>query len=143
GGGANGAEQASEYQQAVSARHSAEEEHVAVEKPFDKALGDAHARYEAERQEYVRTIDQIREQLDKAPQEFQGRFEEILAKYRQVCAAEREEVVGAGGLHIVGTERHESRRIDNQLRGRARRQGDPGPPPLFLSLPHALRRNLR
>jgi preprotein translocase SecA subunit len=134
GGGADGAEQASEYQQAVAARHSAEEEHVAVEKPFEKALGDAHGRYEAQRQEYVRTIDQIREQLDKAPQEFQGRFEEILAKYKQVCAGEREEVVGAGGLHIVGTERHESRRIDNQLRGRAGRQGDPGSSRFFLSL---------
>jgi preprotein translocase SecA subunit len=134
GGDADGAGLAAEYQQAVAARRVAEEEHVAVEKPFEKALGDAHSRYESRRQEYVRTIDQIREQLDKAPQEFQGRFEEILVKYKQVCAQEREQVVGAGGLHIVGTERHESRRIDNQLRGRAGRQGDPGSSRFFLSL---------
>jgi preprotein translocase SecA subunit len=134
GDGPQGAGQAAEYQQAVATRYAAEEEHIAVEKPFEKALGDAHARYEAQRQEYVRTIDQIREQLDKAPQEFQGRFEEILAKYKEVCAAEREQVVSAGGLHIVGTERHESRRIDNQLRGRSGRQGDPGSTRFFLSL---------
>ncbi len=132
-GGANGGG-ASEYQQAVEARHGAEEEFLAVEQPFEKALGEAHSRYEAQRQEYVRTIDEIREQLDKAPQEFQERFAGILAKYKQVCAEEHEQVTTAGGLHIVGTERHESRRIDNQLRGRAGRQGDPGSSRFFLSL---------
>ena len=50
------------------------------------------------------------------------------------CEANKEEVLAAGGLHIVGTERHESRRIDNQLRGRAGRQGDPGSSRFFLSL---------
>ena len=50
------------------------------------------------------------------------------------CADEREKVVAAGGLHILGTERHESRRIDNQLRGRSGRQGDPGSSQFFLSL---------
>jgi preprotein translocase subunit SecA len=53
-------------------------------------------------------------------------YEQALAKYRETAAREHEEVVAAGGLHITGTERHESRRIDNQLRGRAGRQGDPG-----------------
>jgi preprotein translocase SecA subunit len=125
---------AARYQEAVTARHAAEEEHLAVEKPFEKALADAHGRYEAQRQQYVRAIDEIREQLDKAPQEFQGRFDEILEKYKQICAEEREQVSAAGGLHIVGTERHESRRIDNQLRGRAGRQGDPGSSRFFLSL---------
>ena len=48
--------------------------------------------------------------------------------------AERLEVISLGGLHVVGTERHESRRIDNQLRGRAGRQGDPGSTRYFLSL---------
>ncbi len=56
------------------------------------------------------------------------------------CSAEREEVRAAGGLHIVGTERHESRRIDNQLRGRAGRQGDPGSSRFFLSLEDDLMR---
>ena len=134
GRGSNGTDRAAEYQHAADTRHAADDEYVAVEKPFEKALADAHARYEVARQEYVAAIDQIREQLDKAPQEFQGRFEEILANYKTVCSGEREQVVAAGGLHIVGTERHESRRIDNQLRGRAGRQGDPGSTRFFLSL---------
>jgi preprotein translocase subunit SecA len=57
-----------------------------------------------------------------------------LAEFEAQCAKEREQVVTAGGLHILGTERHESRRIDNQLRGRAGRQGDPGSSQFFLSL---------
>jgi preprotein translocase subunit SecA len=61
-------------------------------------------------------------------------FEATLAKFEAQCAAERKEVLEAGGLHILGTERHESRRIDNQLRGRAGRQGDPGSSQFFLSL---------
>ena len=59
---------------------------------------------------------------------------EACKKYEAQCAAEREEVVGAGGLHILGTERHEARRIDNQLRGRSGRQGDPGSSRFYLSL---------
>ena len=62
------------------------------------------------------------------------KFERALEKYLAQCAAEREEVLKAGGLHILGTERHESRRIDNQLRGRSGRQGDPGSSRFFLSL---------
>jgi len=61
-------------------------------------------------------------------------FQEALAKFREQCAAERERVLEAGGLHILGTERHESRRIDNQLRGRSGRQGDPGSSQFYLSL---------
>jgi preprotein translocase subunit SecA len=61
-------------------------------------------------------------------------FEEQLEKAKRVVAEEHKEVVAAGGLHILGTERHESRRIDNQLRGRAGRQGDPGASRFFLSL---------
>jgi preprotein translocase subunit SecA len=61
-------------------------------------------------------------------------FQTALAKYRAQCTAEREEVLKAGGLHILGTERHESRRIDNQLRGRSGRQGDPGSSQFYLSL---------
>lgn len=58
----------------------------------------------------------------------------MLEKYKQACAAEKEEVLKSGGLYIIGTERHESRRIDNQLRGRSGRQGDPGLTRFFLSL---------
>ncbi len=61
-------------------------------------------------------------------------WEETLAKYRSQTEKEHDEVVGLGGLHIVGTERHDSRRIDNQLRGRAGRQGDPGSSRFYLSL---------
>jgi preprotein translocase subunit SecA len=63
-----------------------------------------------------------------------GDFEAIHARFGVECAAERREVLEAGGLHILGTERHESRRIDNQLRGRSGRQGDPGSSQFFLSL---------
>jgi preprotein translocase subunit SecA len=62
------------------------------------------------------------------------KFQEALAKYKTQCAAERERVLAAGGLHILGTERHESRRIDNQLRGRSGRQGDPGSSRFYMSL---------
>jgi preprotein translocase subunit SecA len=61
-------------------------------------------------------------------------FQAALAKYTDQCKAEREKVLEAGGLHILGTERHESRRIDNQLRGRSGRQGDPGSSRFYMSL---------
>ncbi|HEX9020018.1 MAG TPA: preprotein translocase subunit SecA, partial [Nitrospirota bacterium] len=57
-----------------------------------------------------------------------------LEQFKAQCASEKEKVVGAGGLHILGTERHEARRIDNQLRGRSGRQGDPGSSRFYLSL---------
>jgi preprotein translocase subunit SecA len=68
------------------------------------------------------------------------RYREALAKYRTQCTAERERVLAAGGLHILGTERHEARRIDNQLRGRSGRQGDPGSSRFYLSLEDDLMR---
>jgi preprotein translocase subunit SecA len=61
-------------------------------------------------------------------------YEAALAEAKEITAADHEAVVTAGGLHIIGTERHESRRIDNQLRGRAARQGDPGSSRFYLSL---------
>src|SRR5438445_7275111 len=85
-------------------------------------------------------VEEVREQLDKAPAENRQRFDETLSKYNRVCAEERERVIAAGGLHILGTERHESRRIDNQLRGRAGRQGDPGSSRFYLSLEDDLMR---
>ncbi|HVP51740.1 MAG TPA: preprotein translocase subunit SecA [Terriglobales bacterium] len=68
------------------------------------------------------------------------KWEEILAKYKGQTDAEHDEVVALGGLHILGTERHEARRIDNQLRGRAGRQGDPGSSRFYLSLEDDLMR---
>ena len=61
-------------------------------------------------------------------------YKEVLDKYIAQCEAEKEKVKAIGGLYILGTERHESRRIDNQLRGRAGRQGDPGESQFYLSL---------
>ncbi len=59
---------------------------------------------------------------------------------KQACAADREQVIAAGGLHVLGTERHEARRIDNQLRGRSGRQGDPGSSRFYISLEDDLMR---
>ena len=67
-------------------------------------------------------------------------YRQLLAKYEQQCADEHRRVVELGGLHIIGTERHESRRIDNQLRGRSGRQGDPGSSRFFCSLEDDLMR---
>lgn len=74
---------------------------------------------------------------DEATEE---QFEEQLEKAKRVVEEEHRAVVAAGGLHILGTERHESRRIDNQLRGRAGRQGDPGSSRFVLSLEDDLMR---
>jgi preprotein translocase subunit SecA len=65
-------------------------------------------------------------------------YAQALEEATRDCAADHDRVVAAGGLHIVGTERHDARRIDNQLRGRAGRQGDPGSSRFFLSLEDAL-----
>jgi preprotein translocase subunit SecA len=69
-----------------------------------------------------------------------AQYEQIFADFKRQCDAEHEKVVALGGLHIIGTERHEARRIDNQLRGRAGRQGDPGSSRFYLSLEDDLMR---
>jgi preprotein translocase subunit SecA len=68
------------------------------------------------------------------------KYRELVELYRPTALAERQDVLAAGGLMIIGTERHESRRVDNQLRGRAGRQGDPGASCFFLSLDDDLMR---
>ena len=68
------------------------------------------------------------------------RYQELKAEYKKTTDVEHDKVVAAGGLHIIGTERHESRRIDNQLRGRAGRQGDPGSSQFFIALEDDLMR---
>ncbi len=65
-------------------------------------------------------------------------YDEVYAEAKADCDADHQKVVAAGGLHIIGTERHDARRIDNQLRGRSGRQGDPGSSRYFLSLEDAL-----
>jgi preprotein translocase subunit SecA len=84
--------------------------------------------------------DRISSAAEKAPSDDEGILalrqviSRIRADYDAVIAAEQSRVREAGGLHVIGTERHESRRVDNQLRGRAGRQGDPGSTRFFLSL---------
>jgi len=72
--------------------------------------------------------------VDDEIKELRQRYNELLAKHQAVTEVEKEEVKALGGLYIIGTERHESRRIDNQLRGRAGRQGDPGKSQFYISL---------
>jgi len=67
-------------------------------------------------------------------------YKQALSKAEEICVKDRDKVVSAGGLHILGTERHEARRIDNQLRGRSGRQGDPGSSRFYLSLEDDLMR---
>ncbi|GGO02290.1 preprotein translocase subunit SecA [Micromonospora parathelypteridis] len=76
-------------------------------------------------------------------EEYAKAMEEVLPTWKQACDAEADEVSAAGGLYVLGTERHESRRIDNQLRGRAGRQGDPGESRFYLSLQDELMRRFR
>src|SRR5690606_28463702 len=68
------------------------------------------------------------------PEEYEAAWPEALEKAEEAVKSEHEEVVEAGGLYVLGTERHEARRIDNQLRGRSGRQGDPGKSRFYLSL---------
>ena len=80
------------------------------------------------------------EAMAKALEPDSEKYEEAYQKYLTQCAKEKQQVLEAGGLHIIGTERHESRRIDNQLRGRSGRQGDPGSSLFYLSLEDSLMR---
>ena len=73
-------------------------------------------------------------------EDYEAAWPEAVAKAKRAVAEEHEEVVAAGGLYVLGTERHESRRIDNQLRGRSGRQGDPGETRFYLSLEDDLMR---
>jgi preprotein translocase subunit SecA len=80
------------------------------------------------------------ELADDEREEYEAEYEPILRKFKAQTDAEHEEVVEKGGLYVLGTERHESRRIDNQLRGRSGRQGDPGESLFYLSLEDDLMR---
>ncbi len=80
--------------------------------------------------------------LDPAekPEEYEARWDQVFDSIKKEVAAEAEKVLAVGGLYVLGTERHESRRIDNQLRGRSGRQGDPGESRFYLSLTDDLMR---
>ncbi|MDP3238188.1 MAG: preprotein translocase subunit SecA [Myxococcales bacterium] len=81
-----------------------------------------------------------KEAFAAAQAEWKAKFEAAMAKYKAQCDEQKKKVLELGGLFILGTERHESRRIDNQLRGRAGRQGDPGMSRFYLSLEDDLMR---
>jgi preprotein translocase subunit SecA len=84
--------------------------------------------------------DKVAVAAEKAPtddvviQKLRAAYQQVKGEYEEFTSSEHDQVVERGGLHVIGTERHESRRIDNQLRGRAGRQGDPGTTRFFLSL---------
>jgi len=90
--------------------------------------------------EVLRKITGAEEIIDPELKEVKAVLDRYLEDHKKTTDYENKEVIKAGGLHIVGTERHESRRIDNQLRGRAGRQGDPGSSRFFLSLEDDLMR---
>jgi preprotein translocase subunit SecA len=81
--------------------------------------------------------------LEPDTDEYSAAWDDALERWKKLCDEEAEEVVAAGGLYVLGTERHESRRIDNQLRGRSGRQGDPGESRFYLSLQDELMRRFR
>ena len=83
--------------------------------------------------EVLQQVDSYNETDDQEILEARKKYQELLAKYKVETDEEAKKVLEAGGLHIIGTERHESRRIDNQLRGRSGRQGDPGSTKFFIS----------
>ena len=91
-------------------------------------------------EEILREADSYAETNDPAILEIRETYKNLLQKYKASIADEAQKVKEAGGLFIIGTERHESRRIDNQLRGRSGRQGDPGASRFYLSLEDDLMR---
>lgn len=90
--------------------------------------------------EAVETMKTLGLDPNKNPEEYEAKWPEVLEASEKASAAEHEEVKELGGLYVLGTERHESRRIDNQLRGRSGRQGDPGESRFYLSLSDDLMR---
>ena len=91
-------------------------------------------------EELLREADSYAETSDPEVLAIRAKYEALLKKYKEAIADEAEKVRAAGGLFIIGTERHESRRIDNQLRGRSGRQGDPGESRFYLSMQDDLMR---
>jgi preprotein translocase subunit SecA len=111
-----------------------------TEEMLKAAVHTAMQQYGEQSLSELEAEDKIATAAEKMPTEdpailaLRSTYRAIRKEYEGLTDAEHEEVVGLGGLHVIGTERHESRRIDNQLRGRAGRQGDPGSTKFFLSL---------
>ncbi len=111
-----------------------------TEQVLKSAVEFAVKRYGARSLPELAAEDMVAIAVEKAPvddpviQKLRDAYNQLLREYEVFTTREHEEVVALGGLHVIGTERHESRRVDNQLRGRAGRQGDPGSTRFFLSL---------
>ncbi len=90
--------------------------------------------------EFQVPLDQMPEDFREARAKAMARYEELVELFKQECGEEGDKVRQVGGLYVIGSERHESRRIDNQLRGRSGRQGDPGESRFYLSLDDELMR---
>ncbi len=103
-------------------------------------LAKQELRNEGVEPEKIELASSFIQDVDDEIKALRARYNEILKKHEAVTEKEKEEVVELGGLYIIGTERHESRRIDNQLRGRAGRQGDPGKSLFYISLEDDLAR---
>lgn len=84
-------------------------------------------------EEILEQVDGLQDTDDPEILKARDKYQDLLAKYEEEIKEEKDQVVKAGGLHIIGTERHESRRIDNQLRGRSGRQADPGSSRFYIS----------
>ena len=93
--------------------------------------------------EYLAAAELRQRGVEPETEEYEAAWDDAVSKWKKLCDEEGEEVVDAGGLYVLGTERHESRRIDNQLRGRSGRQGDPGESRFYLSLQDELMRRFR
>ena len=91
-------------------------------------------------EELIEAATSFQEDVSEEVAEIRKRYRELKSSFQKTTDQEHEQVVKAGGLHIIGTERHESRRIDNQLRGRAGRQGDPGSSQFYIALEDDLMR---
>ena len=103
-------------------------------------LAKADLRKQGKAEELIAEADSFAETTDPEILAIRQEYSDLLAKYKTNIKEEAEKVRAAGGLFIIGTERHESRRIDNQLRGRSGRQGDPGESRFYLSLQDDLMR---
>src|SRR6266508_1327701 len=93
--------------------------------------------------EYLAAAELRQRGFEPETEDYEASWDEAVTRWKKLCDEEGDDVVDAGGLYVLGTERHESRRIDNQLRGRSGRQGDPGESRFYLSLQDELMRRFR
>ena len=128
------------YPEASSAYANALTAYEQTQTDYKKDIVRIRIEYEKNRGQFEEEWRDARDELEKSPENFKMIYEESLAQYKQPWAQQHAKVIETGGLHVIGTERHEARRIDNQLKGRAGRQGDPGASRFYLSLDDELLR---